>query len=82
MIKLSKKLIEIGNETCNEEKHPEDDLTWDEEMKYANAEICYICEKSFNTNKKSKYYKNYKKVRDHYTAGLKATTKANWKTAS
>ena len=36
-------------------------------MKYANAEICYICEKSFNTNKKSKYYKNYKKVRDHYT---------------
>ena len=65
MIKLSKKLIEIGNEICNEEKHPEDDLTLDEEMKYANAEICYICEKSFNTNKKSKYYKNYKKVRDH-----------------
>ena len=34
-------------------------------MLYANEKQCYICEKEFCTDKRSKEYKNKCKVRDH-----------------
>ena len=65
MKKLSKKLIEIGKEICNEEKKEIEHLTNDEREQHKKAEKCYICGKRFSTNKKSKYYQNFEKVRDH-----------------
>ena len=40
-------------------------LTDNKKEKHENENSCYLCNKSFNSNKKSKYYKNYKKVREH-----------------
>ena len=40
-------------------------LTDDEKIKHEESKRCYLCDQSFNTNKESKYYMNYKKVRDH-----------------
>ena len=37
----------------------------DEKFKYEESKQCYLCDQSFNTNKQSKYYMNYKEVRDH-----------------
>ena len=65
MKKLSKKLIEIGKEICNEEKKEIEHLTNDEREQHKKAEKCYICGKRFSTNKKSKCYQNFEKVRDH-----------------
>ena len=42
-----------------------------QEKSHANAKTCFICNKHFNNNKKSKYYKNFKKVIHHnYYTGL------------
>ena len=40
-------------------------LTDKEKETHENRRVCYICKKEFSTYKKSKYYKNYKNVRDH-----------------
>ena len=40
-------------------------LTDDEKIKHKESKRCYLCNQYFITNKQSKYYKNYKKVRDH-----------------
>ena len=40
-------------------------LTDDEKIKQEESKRCYLCDRSFNTNKESKYYMNYKEVRDH-----------------
>ena len=65
MTKLSKDSINIGKEILNEEKTPVIPLTDDEKIKHKESKRSYFCDQSFNTNKESKYYMNYKKVRDH-----------------
>ena len=65
MTKLSKNLLKIGKEIFNEEEKDMTLLIDDEKIKYGESKQCYLCEQSFNTNKQSKYYMNYKKVRDH-----------------
>ena len=40
-------------------------LTPDQEKKHNDSYKCYICQSKFNDNKKSVYYKNFKKVKDH-----------------
>ena len=37
----------------------------DDKFKYEESKQCYLCGQSFNTNKQSKFYMNYKEVRDH-----------------
>ena len=37
-------------------------LTDDQKIKHEESKRCYLCNQSFNTNKQSKYYKNYKKL--------------------
>ena len=44
------KIINTPQKTDNEKKAHE------------NQYVCYLCKKEFTTDKKSKYYKNYKKV--------------------
>ena len=46
-----------------------DQLTPNQKKDHDNSTKCYICDKKFNYAKKSKNYKNYKKVidHDHYT---------------
>ena len=65
MEKLSKKLLRIGKEIIKEDKKPMTPLTDDKKIKHEGSKKCYLCNQSFNTNKQRKYYKNYKKVRDH-----------------
>ena len=65
MNKLSKDLLKIGKEIINEEKEAMLPLINDEKIKLEKSKRCYLCNQYFNTNKQSKYYKNYKKVRDH-----------------
>ena len=40
-------------------------LTSDEQAEHERSKFCHICNGKFNTNKKNKYYNNYKKVIDH-----------------
>ena len=40
-------------------------LTHEQEKKHSKSDKCYISKKNFITNKKSKYYKNLNKVKDH-----------------
>ena len=47
------------------EEKPMIPLTDNEKVLYDNEKQCYICEKEFCTDKKSKDYKNKCKVRDH-----------------
>ena len=71
MNKLSKDLLKIGKNIVNEEKKPMIPLTDDQIIKHKESTHCYYCNQSFNTNKQSKYYKNYKKVIDHcYYTGI------------
>ena len=49
----------------NFEQKPMDLLTDDEQIQYDNEKVCFLCEKEFCIDKKSKEYKNYCKVRDH-----------------
>ena len=42
-----------------------DPLTDDEQIQYDNEKVCFLCEKEFCIDKKSKEYKNYCMVRDH-----------------
>ena len=65
MEKLSKELLKIGYEIAEEEKEEMKPLTNNEKLKHEECEKCHICDRTFNTNKKSKYYQNFKKVRDH-----------------
>ena len=37
----------------------------DDKFKYEESKQCYLCGQYFNTNKQSKFYMNYKEVRDH-----------------
>ena len=62
MEKLSKNLLRIAKEIINEEKKPMTTITDDEKIKHEESKKCYLRNQSFNTNKKSKYYKNYKKT--------------------
>ena len=75
MTKLSKDLKKIEKEILNEEKKPMIPLTDDERIKHKESKRCCLCDQSFNTNKGSKYYMNYKKVRDHchYTGKYRGT---------
>ena len=66
MNKLSNDLLKIGKNIVNEEKKSMIPLTDDQKIKHKESTRCYLCNQSFNTNKQSKYYKNYKKVRDNY----------------
>ena len=40
-------------------------LTLEPEKDHNNSKRCYICQRKFNDNKKRKYYKKFKKVKDH-----------------
>ena len=62
---LSQKLLEIAKEITSEEKHDMNPLTNNEENQYQNSEKCHICEKPFLPDKKDKYYKKLRKVKDH-----------------
>ena len=44
-------------------------LTTEQEKQHSDSDKCFICQKKFNCYKKSKYYKNFRKVKehDHYT---------------
>ena len=71
MNKLSKDLLKIGKNIVNGEKNPIIPLKDDQKIKHKESTHCYYCNQSFNTNKQSKYYKNYKKVIDHcYYTGI------------
>ena len=65
MNKLSKELLKIGKEIVNEEKKAMIPLTDDQKIKHEKSKRCYLCNQSSNSDKQSKYYKSYKKVRDH-----------------
>ena len=65
MNQLSKELLKIGKEIINEEKKDTIPLTDDQKIKHEKSKRCYLCNEYFNTDKQSKYYKNYKKIRDH-----------------
>ena len=62
---FSKKLLEIWKDIKRKQQHHEIVLTEDEKILHQNAEECYLCRRSFNTNKKSKHDHNFKKVKDH-----------------
>ena len=55
----------IGEELFNTEKKTMTPLTPEQQKKHNDSNKCYICQKKFNNNKKSNYYKNLKKVKDH-----------------
>ena len=40
-------------------KKDEKPLTNYQESKYEESEYCHICNRAFNTDEQSKYYKNY-----------------------
>ena len=63
--KFSQDLKKILNNRMYFEEKPMLPLTDNEKVLYANEKQCYICEKEFCTDKKSKDYKNKCKVRDH-----------------
>ena len=60
MEKLSKEILRIGKEIASEEKHITT-LTDNEKPKHKECKKCHICNKHFNTNKKSKN-QNLKKL--------------------
>ena len=70
---FSKKLLEIRKGMKRKQQHHEIFLTEDEKILHQKAEECYLCRRSFNTNKKSKHDHNFKKVKDHcyYTGKYK-----------
>ena len=63
--KFSQDLKKILNNRMYFEEKPMLPLTDNEKVLYENGKQCYICEKEFCTDKKSKDYKNKCKVRDH-----------------
>ena len=62
---FTKTLANIFIKYMNFEQKPRDLLTGDEQIQYDNEKVCFLCEKEFCIDKKSKEYKNYCKVRDH-----------------
>ena len=71
--KFSQDLKKILNNRMYFEEKPMLLLTDNEKVLYANEKQCYICEKEFCTDKKSKDYKNKCKVRDycHFTGNYR-----------
>ena len=65
--KLCKELRETDEKLFNAKKKKKTmtPLTPDQEKKHNDSYKCYICQSKFNDNKKSVYYKNFKKVKDH-----------------
>ena len=62
--KFSEDLKKILNNRMYFEEKPMLPLTDNEKVLYDNEKQCYICEKEFCTDKKSKDYKNKCNVRD------------------
>ena len=65
MIMFCRDLKEQAMKIINYEKKKIIPLTDKEKETHENKKVCYICEKEFSKYKKSKYYKNFKKFRDH-----------------
>ena len=63
--KLCTKLRSMGTELFNTEKVPLIPLTTEQKKQHIDSDKCFICQKKFNCYKKSKYYKNFRKVKDH-----------------
>ena len=62
---FSKKILKIRKDIKRKQQHHEIVLTEDEKILHQNAEECYFCRRSFNTNQKSIHDHNFKKVKDH-----------------
>ena len=65
MIMFCKHLKEQAMKIMNYEQKKMKPLTDKGKEIHENQRVCYICKKELSTYKKSKYYKNYKKIRDH-----------------
>ena len=63
MIMFCKDLKEQAIKIINTPQKTMTPLTDKEKESHGNQGVCYICIKEFSTYKKSKYYKNYKRVR-------------------
>ena len=63
--KLCIELRKIATDLFNTEKLPVTPLTPEQKKEHSDSHECFICQKKFNYNKNSKYYKNLKKVKDH-----------------
>ena len=57
--KLCEDLRDIADELLCDDKAKIKNLASDEKESHENAEISHNCGKTFNNNKKSKYYKNF-----------------------
>ena len=65
MIMFCKDLKEQAIKIINTLQKPMTPLTDKEKETHENQKVCYNMRKKFCTFKKSKYYKNFKKARDH-----------------
>ena len=66
-------LKQINNNIVDEKEKEHMPLSKDQLDTHASAKTCSRCNKHFNNNKKSKYYKNFEKVKHHsFYAGLYA----------
>ena len=63
--KLCKELREKAMDLFNTDKLPMITLAHEQQKKHSESDKCYICKRTFITNKNNKYYKNLKKVKDH-----------------
>ena len=69
--KLCDELKQVSNNIINAKEKYHIPLSEDQLNAHANAKACYICNRHFNDIKKSKHYKNFKKVIYHnYYTGL------------
>ena len=59
--KLCDDLRDIACEIFEDEEAKKLSLSSSQEKQHGNAEKCFICNKFFNNNEDSKYYKSYKK---------------------
>ena len=58
-------LRNIGAELFDTKKIPRTPLTPEHKNQHSKSDKCFICQKKFSYDKKSKYYKNFRKVKDH-----------------
>ena len=63
--KLCDDLRDIACEIFEDEETKKLSLSPSQEKQHGNAEKCYICNKFFNNDEDSKYYKSYKKEKYH-----------------
>ena len=69
--KLCNDLWDISEDLFKTEKAQMIPLTAGQKKNYNNFNKCFICQKKFNTIKKSKFYTNFKKVKYHnYYTGI------------